>query len=273
MLLLIGLIFITASIPLLLELKLQKNNSILLNLARHLIPRVFPRAKKKINISWPSTLQYNMHEDVARLAITWERVVISAVVVLSLAFSIWTAVDLWSSSRSLQLQQQALERFEKMNDQAFAASLAEFQDVVQKQSTQYVAQADTRSISAKLRRISSNENNYWPSVLGFLRVATASAPRRMPRGVINLAGYNTGMVGSMIDNATIILDGGFLDTGIVRDSVIIFTDKTVTLKNVRFINCSFVFPISINPPRQTKEAADQLLASSDLKETILNLSA
>ena len=158
---------------------------------------------------------------------------------------------------------QQLHRFAAMNDQDFAVSLPAFQSFIETQNKESFSLGLVEPIATKLRKLNPNTPAYWPSVLGFIQAAsTSSGSPALPSPVRFTNLHIKG--GIAFQNMTVILDGGGLEDTSVVNSAIVFTGNPTLLKNVRFINCRFLFSVSDNPPQQTKHVAEQLLASSDL---------
>jgi hypothetical protein len=166
-----------------------------------------------------------------------------------------------------------LPEFAEMDDRSFAASLPQFRRAVEK-NKQSISPTVTSLIVAKLRKISPQNPDYWPSTLHFLQLASASPSllASPPRHVIYLTGFNTAIIGSYIENVTLVVDGGLLKTNSFHNSLIIFVGRPATFENVHFYNCAFLFQSNFNdPPPLAKEAAQQLLASNGLGQVTLNL--
>lgn len=122
-------------------------------------------------------------------------------------------------------------------------------------------------ISQQLSSTRDDTPEYWPTALRFLQFASSHLGSKAPApGSLADAIMYTGNIvrnTSLIPpDETILLEGGSLEnTELVRDRII-FTNKPVKMRNVRFVDCAFEFPGDLTPSRYLHQAARQLLASN-----------
>jgi hypothetical protein len=129
-----------------------------------------------------------------------------------------------------------------------------------------------QTIAAKLGKIDSKSTEYWPTVLRFIRFASAGlspdVPPPGPPTTIVVGNEGFGLVMPKVSHEVVLLDGGYLgdDSGVTQfdHSRIIFTDHPVRMRNVLFTDCVFDMPLSATPNQYLKDASRMLLAS-DLK--------
>ncbi len=140
-----------------------------------------------------------------------------------------------------------------------------------------VSPAVIDSLRLKLQAINSSSPIYWPTVFQYLHLAGNSITP-LDTSKMSTLDLGKGMVDprnmTTVDNLKVIIRGGKFEGITFKQCLIEFeAQETVPLRNVRFVDCVFRFPVVTNPNRYLREAARSLLAS-DLKELrIANLSA
>jgi hypothetical protein len=162
----------------------------------------------------------------------------------------------------------------------FAKSLPDLRKVSEQSPSEVMASVtELDAIRNRLSQTPPTAPEYWPTVMQFLRFASASAsapslPARLSRLTlrnIKFGGTPTGLPLNRIAGADLVLDGGDLFDAVIANSRVTFTNNAVNLRNVTFVNCVFVFPVSDTPPEQHKQATQQLLAASDLRSVSMSL--
>jgi hypothetical protein len=124
-------------------------------------------------------------------------------------------------------------------------------------------------IAEKLRATPESSPDYWPTVLQFIQLASASivpatdlpppnAPYTEMRSIY-CQGSGRCMVASY---KNILLDGGNIPNSVFEHCRIKFTTHPVGLKGVQFIDCVFEMPTSETPSQYLKKSAQTLLASN-----------
>lgn len=160
-----------------------------------------------------------------------------------------------------------LKQINELDQQTFSKALPALRKVTEQPSAEVDATQPTlQDIAEKLRRTDEASPDYWPTVLQFLEFASALiSPNAPPHGEPNAFLHGVSLHGqyamSFPPHAVILFDGGEVENYTFRDCRIIFTEKTVRLKNVSFINCAFEMPITNTPTPYLKSASQLLLAS------------
>lgn len=145
---------------------------------------------------------------------------------------------------------------------AFANSLPQLRRIISDPK----ASADSttlKEIARKLSETPQNSPEYWPTVLRFIQFASSSASSSgaPPPGPPHIRVSGSTDLKFVQSNARVLLDGGGLVDSEFRNSRIIFTEKPVAMRNVKFIDCVFEMPFVESPSQYLKGAAQQLLAS------------
>jgi hypothetical protein len=123
-----------------------------------------------------------------------------------------------------------------------------------------------RAIAEKLRNTDPSAPEYWPTVLEFLRFASAGVSSDVPPE--GSAPFNWGMMDSVLDfggktfeHLTVLLDNVSIANARFDRCRIIFTQNRVEIRNVQFINCVFDVPVTDMPSPIVQQASKELLAS------------
>jgi len=124
-------------------------------------------------------------------------------------------------------------------------------------------------IAEKLRSTPESSPDYWPTVLRFIQLASASVvrPADLPSPDapysemhnFTCSGFAHCMEAS---GRNILLDGGSIPNSTFDHCRIKFTNNPVNLKGTRFIDCIFEMPASEVPSPYLKKSAQTLLASN-----------
>ncbi len=168
---------------------------------------------------------------------------------------------------------QSLEAYRSLDDKQFAASLPDLNTLLRDAASNKTLEASKKSlgeIAAKLSRTDVNTPDYWQTVLQFISFASSTAlsnvpPPRPPNFTIaHNSGFGLIHTKQPITHQVILLDGGDLGPITFKDCRIIFTNDKVRMRGVRFINCVFEVPSTVqsNPSPYVQQATRQLLASN-----------
>ena len=189
-----------------------------------------------------------------------------------------TLEDIQSNLRLLQASQapkKILQELATLAPHQFIQNLAALRKVAEQPLAQVAPSAQVlREVAQRLRSINETAPDYWPTVLQFIRFASAGlspdVPPPGPPTTIVAGNQGFGLVLPKVSHGVVSLDGGYLgdDSSVTQfdHSRIIFTDHPVRMKNVLFTDCVFEMPISATPNQYLKDASRQLLAS-DLRST------
>lgn len=150
----------------------------------------------------------------------------------------------------------------------FAQSLPALHKVTEQTAKVATTPAVLQKVSEQLQSVSSNTDDYWPTVLRFIqfssaRLASNAPPEGSPVNVFytNVSGIRppeggTYQLKGMIANMTFV------------NSRIILTETPVFFQNARFIDCAFDLPAIENPPVYLRQTGRQLLASGITSGTL-----
>ena len=160
-----------------------------------------------------------------------------------------------------------------MDSQTFASSLPALHSLTDKISVKdFPDKFLIKAIAEKLRNTDESSPEYWPTVLQFLRFASAGASPDVPapgtppnitisnviiddgRGGLGYFPINASHCVARLEAASI--------TGKLENCRVIFTAEPVRKRNMQFVNCAFEFPQSADPNPTIKKAARELLASN-----------
>lgn len=123
-------------------------------------------------------------------------------------------------------------------------------------------------LTAKKALAETNEKqlpNYWPTAFGVLRLASLAATPQFPQVDLQHASHIEDVNGVRMDGrgTTAILGGKIIRSRF--DNYVIVFDPSVSLTDVLFVNCVFVFPEDVaDPSRQIKAIGSELLNAANI---------
>jgi hypothetical protein len=132
-----------------------------------------------------------------------------------------------------------------------------------------VSPATIKGVQEKLLDVSQDTPDYWPTVLQFLRFASAGlASKSVPASDRPIAFKSSGTTNLVDHNSfsgmVVLLDGGLIEDDVFENCRVIFTETPVHLRNVVFVNSVFEFRVSITPPPPYIQQASKILLASKL---------
>ena len=172
--------------------------------------------------------------------------------------------------RSMRAQA-TLNNLAEENPTKLAHSLHALRSAVQLPSTKVAVNSKTLlTISKNLSLVPESSEEYWPTVLQFIRFASSVMippsdvpPPGAPYSYIGRFHCGLGTKICMnLSHLAIILDGGEAPNSIFDHCRIKFTENSVRLEGSQFIDCVFEMPVLDNPNPYLKNAAQILLASN-----------
>jgi hypothetical protein len=124
------------------------------------------------------------------------------------------------------------------------------------------APAELHAVAQKLLQTNETTPNYWPTVLQFIKFASAGlSPDVPPPGQPNLSLHDVSIIGANvfgpISHKIVLLDGGKLVDQHFDHSRIIFTNNPIKMSNVTFVDCVFEMPISDTLARICNKRAER----------------
>jgi hypothetical protein len=171
-------------------------------------------------------------------------------------------------------KQISLKDIARQDQESFPKSLPVLRNLAENPpSDQFKPDPSTlREIAEKLQRTDESSPDYWPTVLQFLKFASAIvAPTNVPPPGPSFMFSGVTAPRSQIRGRVVILDGGDFRDSVFLTCRVIFTENSVNLKGVHFINCVFELPVTDSPSPFLKQASQTLLAS-DLLSVVMNIS-
>lgn len=167
--------------------------------------------------------------------------------------------------RASQSPAPVLKELSGLAPQQFAKSLSALRRVGEQPVTAVnPTPAELHELAQKLLNTPETTPDYWPTVLQFIQFASAGlSPDVPPPGPPNvIISHNKGLGFGPFSHSIVLLDGGELVNTRFEHSRIIFTNDPVQMKNVVFVDCIFVLPVSNKPNPYLQRAARTLLAST-----------
>jgi hypothetical protein len=176
--------------------------------------------------------------------------------------------------RAVQSSAKVIKEISALDRTEFAKNLPALREAMGQPASAAAAQPATlRDVAVRLRTVGEATADYWPTVLRFIQFASAglsaNAPPPGTKATVIISGkvrsVNVGPGGPPgFENCVAELDGGDLEATYFKNCRIRFTQNSVRLLNVSFINCVFEMPDTADPTPYLKRAS-QILLASDLK--------
>jgi hypothetical protein len=174
------------------------------------------------------------------------------------------------SHEASQSPSKVLKDLSEAHPDTFSAAIPALKKVTELAPSKVpVANETLQSIAEKLRETPQSTPEYWPTVLQFIKFASAGfSPNVPPAGPPSLVlshvytNYPRGIRLPTVRNQVVLLDGGELWNARFENCRIIFTDNPLIMHNFTFVNCVFEMPISTQPSPYLKRTAQILLASN-----------
>lgn len=180
-----------------------------------------------------------------------------------------------SSLRSIQAAEtsQELRRVSQLPAGEFASALPELKTLTASHVSPGTLNRETiQAVAQKLGQIPETSAEYWPTVLQFIRFASAGVvlagvppPDAFP---FISSSVSINLTRDRFKNVKLVLNGGTLTRDIFYRCRVVFTNTPVKMYNVKFIDCVFEMPIDSNPSPYIKHASQQLIASDSQSVTI-----
>lgn len=168
--------------------------------------------------------------------------------------------------RAAQLPKKVLQEIANLKPEQFSGALPALQKITEQPvATVAPEPATLNEVAVKLSTVGETTPDYWITTLRFIEWASAGMSPNAPQpGEPNFV--FKGSVGSLqqafgiIRGKIVVLDNVDFQDGVFDSCRIIFSGTPSVLKNIRFVNCVFEFPVTNYPPAPLKQMSEQLLA-------------
>jgi hypothetical protein len=160
-----------------------------------------------------------------------------------------------------------LKELSNLDQKTFSESLLALRKVTEQPVADVQpTQPTLQQIALKLRQTNESSPDYWPTVLQFIQFASAGlSPNAPPPGKPQSSfSHNIGLGTKLhLVEQIVLLDGGDLGYDVTFERCrIIFTEKPVHMRGVKFIDCVFEIPATDVPSPYIRHVGTELLASN-----------